>query len=78
MDELVPRRMVLERVFAELDPCLINEGCIDSAEGYRWVLRFATKVKNIGQGRMGRLAMGLKGSLVPGSKFYCCTALHFV
>ena len=51
VDQIQPDRMYLEQVSADMDPCLQNEKCLGSDQGLRWVLRFDTRIWNIGDGR---------------------------
>ncbi len=45
--EPIVQSMYMDEVDADKDPCLVNEGCL-SGLGKRKVLRFDTKIKNIG------------------------------
>ena len=51
VDQILPESMDLIQKSASTDPCLLKEKCLNSDEGLRWVLRFATRIKNIGDGK---------------------------
>lgn len=50
IDQLVPSNLLLSRVSAEGQQCLVKEKCLESSEGLRTVIRFDIRIMNIGQG----------------------------